>query len=329
MELKEAVEPKAQVTVAAVESVLRANLGSRVRVRRLDPLSAGSSRLTWAVDAELDGRVCRLVLQRERVRGQGWSDVDAEARLLRAAQGAGVPVPAVVAADARGAVLGGAFIVTSRVEGETLPRRILRSPELAGARAGFAARCGEILARVHAIPPSDVAPLAATDPFDEITAFLDASEDKRPVFELGLAWLRANQPAPRPATVVHGDFRNGNLVVGPDGVRAVLDWELAHFGEPLEDLGWLCARPWRWGARPAVGGIGTREDLLATYAQAGGPAVAPAELHWWQLLATVRWGAMCLEQARVHLSGAHRSVRLAAIGREACRTEYDVLRMLP
>jgi aminoglycoside phosphotransferase (APT) family kinase protein len=157
---------------------------------------------------------------------------------------------------------------------------------------------------------------------------LDASGDPRPVFELGLRWLRDNRPAAREPAVVHGDFRNGNLIVGPDGIRAVLDWELAHIGDPLEDLGWLCARAWRWGQRPVVGGMGSRAELLTAYAEAGGGSLTSQQIFWWQLLATVRWGVMCLEQARTHLSGETRSVELAVIGRRACEMEYDVLRML-
>ena len=69
---------------------------------------------------------------------------------------------------------------------------------------------------------------------------------------------------------MHGDFRHGNLIIGPDGVRAVLDWELAHTGDPMEDLGWICVNSWRFGEidKP-VGGFGTREELFAGYEAAG------------------------------------------------------------
>jgi len=157
---------------------------------------------------------------------------------------------------------------------------------------------------------------------------LDRAGTPRPSFEFALHWLRAHRPPRGRTTVVHGDFRNGNLIVGPDGVRAVLDWELAHLGDPREDLGWLCARVWRFGAPAAVGGMGTVADLLDAYAHHGGERVDPAELFWWQVLATLRWGAICLEQARVHLSAEFRSVELAVIGRRAAEMEYELMRML-
>jgi len=128
--------------------------------------------------------------------------------------------------------------------------------------------------------------------------------------------------------LVHGDFRLGNLIVGPEGVRAVLDWELTHLGNPAEDLGWLCVKAWRFGAAPPAAGLGSREELLAAYRAAGGADISPAELHWWEVLGTLRWGVICLTQAWVHLSGAHRSVELAAIGRRVCEQEWDLLLLL-
>ena len=93
----------------------------------------------------------------------------------------------------------------------------------------------------------------------------------RPVFELALRWLRERDPGPPPeVTLVHGDFRHGNFIIGPDGVRAVLDWELAHLGDPMEDLGWICVNSWRFGAIDhPVGGFGPREELFAGYQAAG------------------------------------------------------------
>jgi len=310
-----------------VASVLGPVLGGAVDVVEVRRLSAGASRLTWSVDVRSGGVLRRLVLQRERGEGLGRSEMLTEAALIRAAGAAGVPVPTVVAADADAAPLGGAYIVTERVDGETIPRRILRDPALGPARAGFAAQCGEILTRIHAIPLSRLPDLPRPDPVDAIMEMLDNTGQSRPAFELGLLWLREHPPRERPATLVHGDFRNGNLVVGPDGIRAVLDWELAHIGNPVQDLGWLCARPWRWGAAPTVGGIGRVDELLAAYSPADGPVTA-VELFWWKLLSSVSWGVMCLEQARVHLSAEQRSVELAVLGRLSSEMEYDVMRMV-
>jgi aminoglycoside phosphotransferase (APT) family kinase protein len=303
--------------IDALRPVLAGALGLD-QVDQIDarPMSAGASRLTWALDVHAAGTVRRLVLQRERVAGRGTMQTATEARLLRAAESAGVPVPAVIASGTDPN-----YLVTSHVDGETLPRRILRDPDLASARAGFAADCGRILAGIAtmAVDPA----LPALDPLDAIEALLDRSGTWRPAFELALRWLRTHRPAGWAPTVVHGDFRLGNLIVGPDGVRAVLDWELAHTGDPREDLGWLCARVWRFDA------LGSIADLLDAYARHGGTRLEPADLTYWLVLATLRWGAICLEQSRVHLAGEFRSVELAAIGRRAAEMEYELLRMLP
>jgi aminoglycoside phosphotransferase (APT) family kinase protein len=129
--------------------------------------------------------------------------------------------------------------------------------------------------------------------------------------------------------VVHGDFRHGNFIVGPEGLKAVLDWELAHLGDPMEDLGWLCVKAWRFGARLPVGGFGAYDQLFVAYSTAAGVEVDPDAVHWWEVLGTLKWGVMCIMQASTHLNGFSRSVELAAIGRRVCENEYDLLELLP
>jgi hypothetical protein len=121
----------------------------------------------------------------------------------------------------------------------------------------------------------------------------------------------------------------GNLMVGPGGLTGVLDWELAHLGDPVEDLGWLCVPAWRFSRpdRPAAG-LGSREQLLGAYARHAGVEVDPAALAWWELAGTLRWGVICVMQAFTHLSGARHSVEHAVIGRRACEVEWDLLEML-
>jgi aminoglycoside phosphotransferase (APT) family kinase protein len=301
-------------------------------------LSGGASRETWAFDA--DGRP--LILQRERPGGVASGAMGTEVALLRAAREAGVPVPAVVvfggdvdddvrgnAVDAR--ALGSSWMVVERIDGETIPRRILRDEEFASARPLLTAQCGRALAAVHSIDPEAVPGLDPTNQFQRFRELLDAMSEPHPAFELGFRWLERNRPPARADTVVHGDFRNGNLVVGPDGLRAVLDWELAHLGDPLEDLGWLCVRAWRFGASPRVGGFGDVDELVAAYESAPGSTgtVDRDALAWWEAMGTLKWGVMCMLQAATHLSGTVRSVELAAIGRRVCEVEHDLLLLLP
>lgn len=304
-------------------------LGAR-EVSAVERLSGGASRETWAFEAELAGVARRLILQRERPGGLREGGMGIEAAVLRAAGAAGVPVPSVIACDdgRGGGPLGPAYLVVERLEGESIARRILREDALADARAVLAGHCGAALAGIHAIDPAEVPGLEDVDQLHRYRQVLDDLAQPHPAFELAFRWLADHRPPGAGRTVVHGDFRNGNLLVGPCGLVAVLDWELAHLGDPLEDLGWLCVRSWRFGAGPRVGGFGTVDDLVAAYEAAGGTEVDRAALHWWELLGTLKWGIMCVAQAETHRLGVVRSVELAAIGRRVCEVEHDVLLLL-
>ena len=278
-------------------------------VENLRRLSGGASRETWSFDC--GGRA--LILRRDPP-GTPKGAMEVEARLLRAAAAAGVPVPEVVASDP-------SYIVMTRIEGETIPRKILRMDV-----DGLAGQCGSVLAALHRIPVEQFDDLPDNDPLAEWRDILDSLGQPHPAFELGFKWLAANRPPRTGTAVVHGDFRNGNLIIGPEGLRAVLDWELAHRGDPLEDLGWLCVKAWRFGVNDKpVGGFGSYDELLSGYS-------APVDrdaLMWWQAMGTLKWGVMCILQASLHLSGAARSVELAAIGRRVCENEWDLLELLP
>jgi aminoglycoside phosphotransferase (APT) family kinase protein len=236
-------------------------------------------------------------------------------------------VPAVVALG-DDTTLGASWLVVERLEGETIPRKVLRDDEWAGARAALPAQAGRALAAIHTIDPDGVEGLPRTDPLGDPLPFLDALGEVRPALELGVRWLAAHRPPDGSRVTVHGDYRIGNLLVGPDGLRGVLDWELAHAGDAAEDIGWLCAPAWRFGGSGEVGGFGALPDLLAAYAGVGGDAMTPARVHWWQVYATVKWATICALQASAHLSGATRSVELAAIGRRVCESEWDLFTLL-
>ena len=319
------VDERAADLAVALAGVVGVDPGDVTGLRRL---SGGASRETWAFDA--NGRP--LILQRERKGSARTAGMRTEAALLRAAGAEGVPVPGVVAtAGDEPDALGPAWMVVDRVDGETIARKILRDDEFAAARPVLAAQCGEALAGIHRIAAASVPDLHGGDQVAQLRATLDAAGEPHPAFELGFRWLDRHRPPAVGArdTVVHGDFRNGNLVVGPDGLRAVLDWELAHGGDPLEDLGWLCVRAWRFGAEPRVGGFGTVDELVGAYEAASGEVVDRAALHWWEVLGTLKWGIICVLQAYTHLSGMVRSVELAAIGRRVCEVEHDLLVLLP
>ncbi len=297
-------------------------------VRQLRRLSGGASRVTSAFDLETAEGLRPLILQQDRGDGVGQGGrVRVEHALLQSALAVGVPVPAVVAVGEHDA-LGTGWLVVERVDGETIPRKLLRDPEWAGARAALTGQCARALAAIHSIDLAAIDGLAPRDPLRNPLPFLDALGETRPALELGVRWLQTQAAPSERRVTVHGDFRMGNLLVGPDGLAAVLDWELAHGGDPAEDIGWLCAPAWRFGGSGEVGGFGAIEELLSAYAEAGGEAMDPARVHWWQVYATVKWATICALQASAHLGGSTRSVELAAIGRRVCESEWDLFTLL-
>ena len=169
--------------------------------------------------------------------------------------------------------LGADWLVVEWLEGETIPRKLLRDAQWDGSRRALAAQCGAALAAIHTIEPDSIPGLPAADPLGDPLGYLDLLGEVRPALELGARWLERHRPEAGPRVTVHGDFRLGNFLVGPDGLRGVLDWELAHAGDPAEDVGWLCAPAWRFGGAGEVGGFGDLGDLLGAYIAAGGAGV--------------------------------------------------------
>ena len=305
-------------------------------VAQLQRLSGGASQETWSFDLLCDGGAVQpLILRRapegSAQRAAGNATLAAQAAILGPVRAAGVPVPVVAWLLQAQQQMGEGFVM-QRIAGETLGRRIVAEPRLAAARTQLARQCGQALARIHGVAPTALPALRRAPPAAELAHYEAQYRShglRQPVFELALRWLKAHAPPGAvPQALVHGDFRNGNLIVGEDGLRAVLDWELAHVGDPMEDLGWLCVNSWRYGRLELpVGGFGTREDLFAGYEEAGG-RVDTGRVHYWEVLGTLKWGVICQSMAQSYLSGAERNAERAAIGRRASEAEIDLLELL-
>jgi aminoglycoside phosphotransferase (APT) family kinase protein len=299
-------------------------------------LSGGASQETWAFDLD-DGTP--LILRR-RPSGGSMSaaalPLSTEAALQAAVAPRGAPVPEVVRVCEPADGLGEAYVMR-RLDGETLGKRIVRDEAFAGVRPGLARRCGEVLATIHATPLDGLPPLATSDAASELARYEEVyrqSGAKRPVFEAAFRGLADRAPPLERPVLVHGDFRNGNLMIDPGskvpgGLVGVLDWELAHLGDPAEDLGWICVNSWRFGEwRKPVGGFGDYQALLDGHAAAGGASVSLDRLLFWQALGSLKWGVMCLMMYASFASGADRSIERAMIGRRASETEIDLVLLM-
>ncbi len=321
----------------ALGEVVRNCIPGATSISDLHRLPGGASQETWRFDAETSEGPVPLIMRRG-VGGNPKSEAGAthvtlntEAQLINLAHGAGVPVPNVRHVLKPEDGMGSGFIMDF-IEGETIARKILRDDVYAQARPKLARQCGEFAARIHSIPTTDLDALSqapATTQLAEYKKLYDDYDYPHPVFEIAFRWLEERLPENPPLTLVHGDYRHGNFIIGPDGVRAVLDWELAHLGDPMADLGWICVNSWRYGnIDQPVGGFGTREDLFAGYESVRGAKVEPERVRFWETFGTLKWGIMCMSMYNVFNTGLDRSVERAAIGRRSSETEIDLLRIL-
>lgn len=307
--------------------------GENARVLDLTALSGGASAETWAFDVQTADLRSPLILQRMAGAGQFEASLDRalQAQVQSAAHAGGVPVAPVSFVLDDADRMGNGYVM-ARIEGETLGPRILKLDELAAARAGMTQQCGSILARIHRLDTGSLPPLPARlarDSLESMRMTYQRLGAELPVFELALQWLEDHLPAPVKATLVHGDFRLGNLIVGPDGIRAVLDWEMAHIGDPAEDLGWICVPSWRFGQlQREVGGFGDLQDLMSCYASAGGTDIDSRRVKFWQLFGCLKWGLVCLFFAVQFLKGDVPLLERAVIGRRTSETELDLLTLM-
>jgi aminoglycoside phosphotransferase (APT) family kinase protein len=330
---------------ARLETFLAEMVRAPVRIIAARQLTGGASRESWALDIAVDGGPDTgkhaLVLRRDLgglIHEEALSR-EHEFRLLQVVYAAGVQAPRPRWLCTDSAVLGTQFFLMDRVEGESVGRRIVREPGLAEARRLLPAQMGEQLARIHHVDPaaSDLTFLPSSEPgrspaqtaLDRATRQLWALGEPHPALELAARWLYKYAPACATPVLVHGDFRIGNLLVGPDGLRGVIDWEFAHVGDPAEDLAWPCVRSWRFGHdEQRLGGIGGFEEFYQAYLAAGGRAVDRQAMAYWEILGNLRWAVGCIAQANRHLSGQAPSIELASLGRRAAEMELELLDLI-
>ena len=323
----------------ALASWLSEQDGQQVEVQSLELASAGARRLNalFHTVTTRDGQAVGADLALTMIPRAAIQilDVVGEAAVRNLAESAGVPVPHVHHVCTDESVLGGPFFISTGVAGETVPRRVLRLVHSAGIGPLVVEQLGTAMAKLHGIPleqapPSLVAPASPIEAaLDGIDQGLSALLDPSPTFAFGLRWLERNAPGePDHMSIVHSDIRTGNIIVGEDGLRAILDWETARIGDPMEDVAWPCQRMWRFREdRHTAAGMADIATLRDAYVNAGG-AWDSDRFDWWRVLGTVRWGLGLAGQSRAHLDGSFPSIVMAGSGRRVPELEYDTLLLL-
>ncbi len=326
--------------LGALQAWLAGQLGAEaVTVDRAELLTGGAIGENWRLDVSVFGSVHAgthaWVLRTDATSRMAMSlDRADEFACLKAAHEAGVLVPEPVADCAGKDLIGAPFMVVGHVEGYAQGFKIVRDPVVEKNGAGLAEALGAQLAKIHSIrPPAtglDFLQVPGISPalaqVHEMRANLDRVSEPRPALEYILSWLERNAPRRAEIVLCHGDFRTGNFMVEDGSLTGILDWEFCHWGDPHIDIGWFCARCWRFGADTReAGGIGSREAFYKGYNTNASTPLNPDQVPYWEILAAARWAVVALLQGERHVTGGEASVELLLTGLMAPEMEYDAL----
>ncbi len=321
--------------IKRLEVWLARESGGRAQVRDLNQLSGGAIQENWRLVVDLEGGdwpgTHDLVLRKDAPSSVDVSHTRAEEfTILRHAHNVGgaVPTPCLLCQDT--SILGTPFFLMHRVTGTAAGHKLVR----AGANAALAKDLGRNLARIHSIedaPDLSFLERPATSPALASVAryrdHLDALPDTHPALEWALTWLADNAPETDQLVFAHRDYRTGNYMVDDGELTAILDWEFAGWSDRMEDIGWLTAKCWRFGATEhVVGGVGALDDFLRGYQAESGVVVDLSQLQYWQVMAHVRWAVIALQQADRFVSGGERNLELALTAHIVPELELEVLR---
>ena len=309
-----------------------ANTSIEGEIVNLEPLTGGASKEIWKFEVNANGKSDRYILRRgSGVEGPLAIKTSDEAKIQKTVRKLGAQVPEIIAVSSLDEELGDAYIMKF-VDGESIARKILRDEEYKNTLPKLAFECGQSIAKIHQADINEFPFLPSKTVFEQINDLYQtyvSFNQPSPVFEYTHLWLKKQNFGEINDALVHGDFRLGNIIVDKDGLKSVIDWELAHIGNPLQDLGWICGNSWRFGNTDKVfGGFGDLADLLKGYNSVSNFQVDENMVKAWQVFGTFRWGVICLIQASAHLTGSVNSVEKAAIGRRVSETEIDIVDLL-
>jgi aminoglycoside phosphotransferase (APT) family kinase protein len=312
----------------------------------LHRIPGGASRETWSVDARWrdDGRELNrgFIFRRDPDASVLVTDRDVEFRVMEAVAAHGIPVPRMYWLESDGAQLDRPFFVMERIDGcETSPTKVLMDPRFFHARDRLAQDFVDILARIHAVDWRAArleflgAPAGEDDcammEIEKWEAVVDRDAlEPQPVLRAAFRWLRRNLPPPAQRIVlVHADYRTGNFLCTPEGeIRGVLDWEMTHLGDPMEDVAWACIRPWRWLGDEKIGGLMERDAFYRPYTEVSGIDVNEDAIRFWEVLGNLKLAAIFITGARSFCDGRTRSPMMAFLGRNVGRLELEIMDLM-
>jgi len=300
------------------------------KIKNLVPLTGGASadinRIIFEDNKE-------FIVRRSVVKDKAVMAIpkNMEAKIQKIVKEYGAPVPEIIMEFSEGAEIGEGYVMQS-VGGETIPRKILRDDSYKNIRNKLPYEIGKSLAQIHKTKLEklqDLEKITFSESLEKLFIIYDSFDQPQPVFDLAFKWLENQKILDYEEVLVHGDYRFGNFIISEKKLESIIDWELAHIGNPMEDLGWLCVRSWRFGnVNKRAAGLGDVDELIAGYEANSKIKIDKSQLDMWQLYGSLKWGIICMVQTFAHLSGAVKSLEKAAIGRRVSETEFDLMNMI-
>ena len=300
------------------------------KIKNLGPLTGGASadinRIIFEDNKE-------FIVRRSVVKDKAVMAIpkNMEAKIQKIVKEYGAPVPEIIMEFSEGAEIGEGYVMQS-VGGETIPRKILRDDSYKNIRNKLPYEIGKSLAQIHKTKLEqlqDLEKITFSGSLEKLFKIYESFDQPQPVFDLAFKWLENQKILDYEEVLVHGDYRFGNFIISEKKLESIIDWELAHIGNPMEDLGWLCVRSWRFGnVNKRAAGLGDVDELIAGYEANSEIKIDKSQLDIWQLYGSLKWGIICMVQTFAHLSGAVKSLEKAAIGRRVSETEFDLMNMI-
>lgn len=288
-----------------------------VAVSSIARIAGGASRETWSFDARWSDNGSAVeqgfIIRRDPPASLLSGNNELEFELYSKLEGGGIPVPHVYWIERDGAALDRPFFVMGRLPGATDARTLVTSPEFAEVRPLITRQKAEILARIHSVDTATIKSLEQPPSREQSASheiarwekvLRDDTLEPQPVLELAFHWLKRHVPPPPPRlSIVHADYRTGNFLYGASGITGILDWEMAHAGDPVEDVGWVVIKSWRWAGDDRVGGLCSRDEFVRLYEDAGGAKVEPGTLKFWEVFANVKFATLFLTGTKAVIGG--------------------------
>ena len=300
------------------------------KIKNLVPLTGGASadinRIIFEDNKE-------FIVRRSVIKDKAVMAIpkNMEAKIQKIVKEYGAPVPEIIMEFSEGAEIGEGYVMQS-VGGETIPRKILRDDSYKNIRNKLPYEIGKSLAQIHKTKLEqlqDLEKITFSGSLEKLFKIYESFDQPQPVFDLAFKWLENQKILDYEEVLVHGDYRFGNFIISEKKLESIIDWELAHIGNPMEDLGWLCVRSWRFGnVNKRAAGLGDVDELIAGYEANSKIKIDKSQLDMWQLYGSLKWGIICMVQTFAHLGGAVKSLEKAAIGRRVSETEFDLMNMI-